>query len=127
MICKTCGTGRHIVNVSVHDTNGAGRAVFIKGGDRPHVGGVALASPGVKLHGRVLSGCDLWTMTVPGHKDVELAQKIAKKLCKATGEPVAVSLGIHMDNATADDINMLCDNVEAASDMFLEEYLKKNE
>lgn len=123
MIDKTYGTGKHIVNISVHVTRGAGLAVFISGGERPHLGGVALASPGVKLHEQMLSGCDLWTVTVPGHKDAELAQKAAKKICIATGEPVSVSLGIHVDNAAAEDIKRICDNVDAAADLFLKEYL----
>lgn len=125
MICETCGTGKYAVNITVLGTNGAGLAVFVRGGDRPHMGGVAVASPGIKLHGRVLSSCDLWAVTVPGHKDMELAQKIAKKLCKATGEPISVSVGVHVDDATPNDIKCLCDNADKAVDTFLKEYTKK--
>ncbi len=125
MISKTYGTGKYMVNISVHVTKGAGLAVFISGGESPHLGGVALASPGVMLDGQVLSRCDLWTVTVPGHKDAELAQKAAKKICIATGEPVSVSLGIHVDNAADEDIKRLCDHAEAAVDLFLKEYLRQ--
>lgn len=123
MISETYGRGKHVVNVSVHDTNGWGLAVFVRGGDRPHLGGVALASPGAEIHGRKLSSCDLWTITVPGHKDAELAQKIAKKICKASGEPVSVSLGIHVEQANAEDIELICTNVDTAVDSFLVKYL----
>lgn len=123
MITETYGEGKYIVNISVHDTNGSGLAVFVRGGDKPHLGGVALASPGIEMHGRTLSKCDLWTITVPGHKDAELAQRIAKKICIASGEPVSVSLGIHVENATPEEIKLICANVDAGVDVFLQKYL----
>ncbi len=126
MISTTCGAGKYAVSMSVHVTTGNGLAVFISGGERPHLGGVALASPSTEIDGQQLSSCDLWTLTVPGHKDAQLAQKIAKKLCTALGEPVSVSLGVHVEHATMDDIKLLCDNVEAAADLFLKEYHKKD-
>nr|WP_314463908.1 hypothetical protein [uncultured Clostridium sp.] len=126
MISKTWGAGKYAVNLSVHVTKGNGLAVFISGGEKPHLGGVALASPGVQIDGQQLSSCDLWTLTVPGHKDAQLAQKIAKKLCIAAGEPVSVSLGVHVEHATAEDIKLLCENVEAAADLFLKEYLEND-
>ncbi|MDF2887551.1 MAG: hypothetical protein K0R23_1936 [Lacrimispora sp.] len=126
MISKTCGTGKYTVNISVHVTNGNGLSVFISGGEKPHLGGVALASPGAIIDGQQLSSCDLWTLTIPGHKDSQLAQKIAKKLCTAAREAVSVSLGIHVEHATAQEIKLLSDNVEAATDLFLKEYLENN-
>lgn len=123
MITETYGNGKYIVNISVHDTNGAGLAVFVRGGDKPHLGGVALASPGIEMHGRTLSKCDLWTITVPGHKDAELAQRIAKKICIASREPVSVSLGIHVENATPEEIELICTNVDEGVDVFLQKYL----
>lgn len=126
MISKTFGAGKYRINLTAHITNGSGLAVIIDGGERAHLGGVALASPGVKIDGQQLSNCDLWTLTVPGHKDAQLAEKIAKKLCLETGEPVSVSLGVHVEHATAKDINHLCKNVEAAADLFLKEYLKND-
>lgn len=121
---KTYGKGKYAVNLEIFDTQGSGLVVFASGGEFPHLGGVALASPGIELHGGILSSCDLWTMTVPGHKDAELARNIAKKLCKATGESVSVSVGIHTDHATNEEIKVLCDNAMMAADLFLEEYLK---
>lgn len=126
MISKNFGAGKHRINLTAHVTNGNGLAIIIDGGERAHLGGVALASPGVKIDGQQLSNCDLWTLTVPGHKDAQLAEKIAKKLCLETGEPVSVSLGVHVEHATVQDINLLCENVEAAADLFLKEYLKND-
>lgn len=126
MISKTCGAGKYTVNLSAHVTKGNGLAVFISGGEKSHLGGVALASPSVQIDGQQLSSCDLWTLTIPGHKDAQLAQRIAKKLCIATEEPVSVSLGVHVEHATAEDIKLLCENVESAADLFLKEYLEND-
>ncbi|WP_143319032.1 hypothetical protein [Clostridium sp. HBUAS56010] len=123
MIEETYGKGKYRINLSVHATSGFGLAVFIRGGDRPHLGGVALASPGARLEGEALSSCDLWTITVPGHKDSELAQDVAKKICKASGEPVSVSLGVHIQDAKESDIKQICENTDKVVALFLEKYL----
>lgn len=118
----TCGKGRLQVVLDVFDTAGNGLSCFISGGTRPHVGGVALASPGAVLEGKALSHCDLWVSTVPGHKDAEVASAVARKLCLATGECVSVTAGIHVDDATPDEIQALSDGCMDAVEAFLAQY-----
>ena len=64
---RTC-----LLYTSALDT-GNGICLCLTGGEAPHVGGVVLAAPRPSLTGQGNS-CDLWTATVPGHKDVYLAQ-----------------------------------------------------
>lgn len=85
MINKIYGDGKYTISMSVHITTGNGLAVFISGGERPHLGGVALASPGAEIDGEQLSSCDLWTLTVPGHKDAQLAQKNSEEALHCAG------------------------------------------
>ena len=125
MIRTNYGEGKYAVCMEVHETNGAGLVAFVYGGEFPHLGGVVLATPGRILHGSILSHCDIWSMTVPGHKDANLAQALAKKLCMATNEAVSVSLGIHIENASGEEIKTVCNNAEAAADLFLEAYHEK--
>ena len=113
------GSGRFAVMLSVQETNGQGIACTITGGELPHVGGIALASPGIRLDGSGAT-CDLWTSCVPGHKDAILAQKLAQKLCLATGQVVSVSAGLHVDAATSDDIDALCQACFRAADQYLQ-------
>ena len=124
MISKTYGKGKYVVNINVHNTAGVGLAVFIRGGERPLLGGVALATPEVQMDGQNLLVCDFWNLTVPGHKDGKLAKKIANKLCMATGEPVSVSLGVQVDPATEEEIKILWEKVESSVDLFLNSYLR---
>lgn len=113
-VCRVC--------LLVTATDGHGLVCLLTGGTLPHVGGQALASPGAMVDGRRLSSCDLWTSTVPGHKDAEVAAAVARKLCLATGEPVSVTAGIHVDNASAGQLQALRLACELAADDFLDHY-----
>lgn len=56
--------------------------------------------------------------TVPGHKDAEAAA-VARRLCIATGEPVSVAAGIHVDDAGPEQIEVLMQNCPEAADAAL--------
>ena len=114
-ISVTVGKAPFAVTLNVISTEGEGLACFLYGGTLPHVGGQALASPGPMLHGEQLSRVDLWTATVPGHKDAEAAAAVARILCLECGEQVSVAAGIHVDDATADDLGMLMRNCKEAA------------
>ena len=110
------GEGRLRVTLDVIPTDGEGICAFLHGGDRPHVGGVALAAPGFEVHGERLSSCDLWQVTVPGHKDAEAAAVVARRLCKGLGEPVSVTCGVHVDSASPDEITELMSSFDTLAD-----------
>jgi len=119
-VTTTAGEGAFAVTLELTDT-GAGIVGILYGGTLPHVGGTALCSPGPELHGKVLSHADLWQVTVPGHKDAEAAAAVAKRLCVALACPVSVTAGIHVDDATLDDIKALSANCIAAADAAIAE------
>lgn len=48
-------------------------------------------------------------LCVPGHKEDEFARNAANALATALNTTVTVSVGIHIDNATAKDIQILSD------------------
>lgn len=113
------GDGDLAVTLRVMDTGGEGLSAFLYGGTLPHVGGSALASPGARIRGEALSSCDLWVQTVPGHKDSEAAKGCAHRLCLASGQPVCVCAGIHVDNATPEQLRALVDNCEKVTDQMV--------
>ena len=102
------GQGRTQVRLEALDT-GNGICLCLTGGEAPHVGGVVLAAPRPSLTGQGNS-CDLWTATVPGHKDVYLAQKAAGKLC--TELQVNVS-------ATEQELEIIGENAMEALDEYI--------
>lgn len=85
------------------DVTGEGIVVFIAGGTKEHVGGVAMSLPRESLSGKGHS-CDTWILPVPGHKDSIVAEKASARICRELGMPTVVTAGIHIDNATADQI-----------------------
>lgn len=106
------------MTLTVHETVGHGLECLLTGGELPHVGGVAVASPRPKTSGAGLT-CDLWVVSLPGHKDAELAQPLAKRLCVASGQPVSLTAGLHIDRAGEADIQTLCSNCRQAVERYL--------
>ena len=87
--------------------------VVLTGGEKPHCGAVALALPYEKT-----ASCSL--LSVPQHKDGDLAKPLAEQIAKRTGKNVVLVAGIHVDNATTDDIQTLVENSQREVDKFLE-------
>lgn len=104
--------------LTVHETDGHGLECLLTGGELPHVGGVAVASPRPKTSGTGLT-CDMWVVSLPGHKDAELAQPLAKRLCIASEQPVSLTVGLHVDHADEADIQALCENCHQAVEQYL--------
>jgi hypothetical protein len=85
------------------DVTDQGVDILVVGGDHPHIGGVVLSIPRPSLKGSGIA-CDTWVAPVPGHKDAIVAQTISETVCKCVNSPVVVSTGIHVDEATGDEI-----------------------
>lgn len=114
------GEGKYRLRLRALATGGNGMVVFLTGGERPHLGGVALASPPPAEV--ALSHCDSWELTLPGHKDKELARTLARKICLATGEAVSVNVGIHVDHASGEEIAFLRRQAEELAERFIRGY-----
>lgn len=90
-----------IAQVTVLDE---GVHVLLAGGERSHVGAVALAQNGERL------ACP----SFPGHKEQAVAERWACLLSERTAGCVTAACGIHYDNATAEQISEIlrvCDGL----------------
>ncbi len=72
------------------------------GGERPHVGGVVLKVPGK----------DVQTLSFSTHRDLQVLVPIAEAACEKYGVTVVVVGGIHIDDATKEEIVILVGNVK---------------
>ena len=108
----SAGEGKYRIELKLWNT-GQGWTGSLTGGDTPHVGGVVLAVPRASLTGQGLS-CDIWAVPAPGHLDHEAAAPIAKQLCVRLEAAVALTAGIHIEQASARDIAQVRENCEAA-------------
>lgn len=81
---------------------GADWNVSITGGDRPHIGALALGTPYQKPD-RSYSACAS-VLALPTHKEDGLAKRAAELLAKKCRHTVAVSCGLHVDHIAPDQI-----------------------
>lgn len=118
-------TGRTELVLTAYVTDGKGIVVYVYGGELPHLGGAVLASPNLKpetTSGEGERTVDIWSMTLPGHKDSKLAELVAKHLASVLNESVLVSAGVHIDYASSEEIKSICDAAIGAADDFVEWY-----
>ena len=79
-------------------------SVTLAGGDRPHLGAVAMGQP-YPGHGGPRASTS--TLTVLGHREDVLARDLADRLARTTGATVCVACGIHVDGLTEQDLAAL--------------------
>ncbi|HER45262.1 MAG TPA: hypothetical protein ENO12_00420 [Thermoplasmatales archaeon] len=95
----TSGRGRYRVWLQRHDI-GDDLVFFLGGGERPHVGGVVIAQPGMKVK----------AIRLTGHYDDIVLQPIAQAACKKYNKKVVAIGGVHVDYATTKEIDQLVEN-----------------
>lgn len=79
-----------------------------------HVGAVALSEYDPRVKRASVS-----VITRLGHKDDVIAQKAAHSIGKATGKPVCVIAGIHVDNITSGEISRIQENASSLVGEFI--------
>jgi len=81
--------------------------VTLGGGTRSHVGAAAVAQPRPSLKGDGTVSATASVIALLGHKEDELARWAALRLASQLNAVVVVTAGIHVDNATPDQIRQL--------------------
>ena len=114
--------GRHTIFLDVKEI-GNDLLIAIYGGDAHHIGGAAVAYP-TPSHYRDATTVSVSTMTLPGHKDYVVANTAAEKICKALETPTIVTVGIHYDNATKNDIEEIISVVDSLVQDVISHYQK---
>ncbi len=117
--CLKIGQGRH--KIFLHAVAcGTDWNVAIFGGERDHIGAVACGIPTL-IHGNPdRPTVSLSSFCVPGHKDDVLARKAADMLARALSQVVAVTVGIHVEQADQEDLRILCEySLEACQRLLL--------
>lgn len=73
---------------------------ILGGGEKPHVGSIAICEPEKKIQ----------VIKFDGHYDYIVVEPIAQAACKKYGKKIVVIGGIHIDNATKDEIDLIVKN-----------------
>ena len=73
---------------------------FLGGGEKPHIGSVVVCEPGKKTQ----------VVKLEGHYDDIVLKPIAEAACKKYKTKVVAVGGVHIDNATKEEIELLVKN-----------------
>ena len=98
---------------------GADLLVAIWGGERPHIGAVAVAQPRPSLKDPDVTSASTSVFCFVGHKEDELAKAAAEILSATLNTAVVVTAGIHWDNLEEEAILKIIKNSETLVDMIL--------
>ncbi len=86
---------------------GADLCVSLSGGDSAHIGAVALAQPRPSLADPQKISASTSVITVCGHKEDRLACEVAEQIAQKINGIVTVSCGIHIDDASQNQIGQI--------------------
>jgi gallate decarboxylase subunit D len=86
--------------------------VGIYGGDRPHIGAVAVGVPGSTADSVQVRTAETSVIALTGHREDKVTRDAAQRIALETGAVVSVSCGIHLDTITAEEIACVCSLIE---------------
>ena len=95
--------------------------VAIWGGEKPHIGAVAMSQPRPSLKDPAVTSSTASVFAYVGHKEDELAKAAAEILAATLKTNVVVTAGIHWDNLPPEGIQHVIKNSEILVDMILTE------
>jgi hypothetical protein len=78
--------------------------VALSGGDRAHIGAVALSQARPSLQGDGSVSATTSVLALTGHKEDELARALAARLAVSLDATVCVSCGIHVDGIQGEEL-----------------------
>jgi hypothetical protein len=96
-----------------------GIIALVLGGERPHIGAVAIAVPRASLRDKTKISTTASVITLPAHKDDEIAKPAAERLARELNEVAVVIAGVHVENATDEEIGILISNSKDTIDKIL--------
>ncbi|MDJ0985963.1 MAG: hypothetical protein QNJ26_10485 [Desulfobacterales bacterium] len=98
---------------------GADVLVAIWGGEKPHIGAVAVAQPRPSLRDPELTSSSASVICLVGHKEDELAKATAEILAATLETQVVVTAGIHWDNLSPEAIEQIIRHSEILVDKIM--------
>jgi hypothetical protein len=94
--------------------------IAIWGGDRPHIGAVAVAQPRPSLRDKSEISATASVFCYVGHKDDVIAKEAAEKISSALNTNVTVAVGIHWDDIDEAGITCVMENSRELIEMITE-------
>lgn len=99
--------------------------IAIWGGDRPHIGAVAVAQPRPSLKDKREISATASVFCYVGHKDDVVAKEAAERVSSALNTNVVVAAGIHWDDIDEAGITCVMENSRELVEMIIERMSKE--
>ncbi len=94
--------------------------IAIWGGDKPHIGAVAVAQPRPSLKDERIVSATASVFCFLGHKDDLVAKEAAERISSALNTNVVVAAGIHWDDIDEGGISAVIENSRRLVGMIIE-------
>ncbi len=101
--------------------------IAIWGGERPHIGAVAVAQPRPSLRDKRLISATASVFCFLGHKEDIIAKEAAEKISSALNKNVTVTAGIHWDDMDDLAIGRVVENSRHLMTMIIERIAAEKE
>ena len=95
--------------------------VAMWGGERPHIGAVAVAQPRPSLRDESLVSATASVFCYVGHKDDMIAKESAERISAALDRNVTVTAGIHWDDIDEAGIRAVLEHSRQLVNMLIDE------
>ena len=102
---------------------GSDLLVAIWGGEKPHIGAVAIAQPRASLENSYQTSASASVYCLVGHKEDELSRMVSLKIASVLNLLVVVTVGIHWDNINEEGISAVVANCRNLAEKIIEEFL----
>ena len=112
-------TGAYDLTASVRRI-GPDLLVAIWGGEKPHIGAVAVAQPRPSLKDPEVTSATASVICNVGHKEDELVKAASEILASVLKTQVVVAAGIHWDNLDENGIQTIIKNSRILVEMIME-------
>jgi len=99
--------------------------VAVWGGEKPHIGAVAVAQPRPSLRDLNVVSATASVICLPAHKEDEIAKMVAETLAAALNTSVVVTAGIHWDNIPQAGIELVIANSKTLVGLILEQSVSR--
>jgi hypothetical protein len=99
--------------------------IAVWGGDRPHIGAIAIAQPRPSLKDERIVSATASVFCYPGHKDDLVAKEAAERISSALNTNVVVAAGIHWDNIDEAGITWVMENSRELVEMIIKRISKQ--
>lgn len=111
---------RYEIRIIAVDCNGD-YSVTVGGGTHPHIGATAIGFGKMPDGSRPKYSAPVSSIVCLNHKDDIVARMLASKLADAWHTTVSVTAGIHVDDATSEELKTLQENVMKAAEQLVKE------